>query len=346
MVVLSRAGVGSVTRTHVALLEARAEIEFVVRERAPDPEEAVRILRRATVLATTNVTLPHLDDRVLGRLPHLHSVVLYATGHEHVPLAALARHGVTLTTLPHYATRAVAEHALGLLLSLSTRTHLANDRARGRVPATTSLRGVELGGRTLGVIGVGRIGRRLAGIAAGIGMKVIGCDPDPAARAAAEARGVEMTSLDDLLHRAQAVAVCASTDPAAPLILDPARIERMRPGALLVNVGRPGLVDTAAVLAAVRSEDLRGYAVDDVVLDPTADADVLSEGRVVQTAHSAWWRDEVLARGAEHFGQAILAAVQREPVDLVVEGAAVEAAASGGAAGRSVTADAGEGQVA
>lgn len=317
VVVLSRAGVGSLPAAHLARIEEHAEVEFVVRQEAPAADDAARLLRRATVLATTNVTLPRLDDSLLERLPRLRSVVLYATGYEHVDLAALSRHGVELSVLPAYATPAVAEHALGLLLTLATRTHLANDKARGMVPASTSLRGVELGGRTLGIIGVGRIGSHLARISTGLGMTVIGSDIDPAARAAAEEVGIEMTTTEDVLERAGAVALCASTDPRHPTVLDARRVRRLRRGSFLVNVGRPGLVDTEAVVEAVRSQRLRGYAVDDVVLDPDTHADLLTEGRVLQTSHSAWWRDEVLHRGAEHFGQALLAALRREPVDVV-----------------------------
>lgn len=314
--VLSRAGEESVPPTLAARIREDAELRFARRDGAPDVDEAAALLDGATVLASTNVTLPTLDDDLLRRCPSLRHVVLYATGHEHVDLAALERRGITLSTLPTYATTAVAEAALGMLLTLATRSHLANDRARGLVPADVSLRGVELCGRTLGVVGVGRIGTRLATLARGIGMRVLGTDIDPAARAAATAAGIPVTDPGDLLHRADAVAVCASTEPAATAILDAAAIARLRHGALVVNVGRPVLVDNGAMVAAIRSGAVRGFAVDEVVLDPAEHADLLSEGRVVQTAHSAWWRDEVLERGAVLFGEAILAAVHGAPVDV------------------------------
>ena len=164
---------------------------------------------------------------------------------------------------------------------------------------------------------MGRIGFHLARISTGLGMRVIGSDIDPTARRAAEEVGVEMTTTDDLLERAEAVAVCASTDPDQPTILDAHRVHRLRHGSFLVNVGRPGLVDTEAVVDAIHAARLRGYAVDDVVLDPAVHADLLTEGRVLQTSHSAWWRDEVLQRGAEHFGRALLATLAGHPRDVV-----------------------------
>jgi phosphoglycerate dehydrogenase-like enzyme len=89
------------------------------------------------------------------------------------------------------------------------------------------------------------------------------------------------------------------------------------PAALLVNVARAALVDTAAATAAIRSGRLRGYAVDDTVLDPVVDGDLSAEGRVLQTGHSGWWRDEVLARGARMWGERLLAAVHNRPLDAV-----------------------------
>lgn len=315
VVVLSRAGARSVPADVAARIQEHANLTFVTRKDAPDGREAADLLRDASVLATTNVTLPRLDADLLRACPRLKQVVLYATGYEHIDLDLLDAHGVGLSVLPEYATPAVAEHALGLLLGLATRLHLANDRSRERVPATTSLRGIELGGRTLGIIGVGRIGTHLAGIAQGIGMRVIGSDTDPVARVAAQERGMIMTGTDELLERADVVALCCSTDPQRPLVVGTPELQRMRPGGLLVSIGRPALVDHEAVDAAIRSGHLRGYGIDDAAFDP--DSDLVTEGRVLQTDHSAWWRDEVLERGAAQFGAAVLAAVRDAPVDVV-----------------------------
>ena len=315
--VLSRAGSASLSPQLRSTIENLAQVRYVVPRNAPTPRGAAALLADVQVLATTNATLPQFDSELLAACPDLRAVVLYATGYEHLDLHALADHGVTVSVLPSYATRAVAEHALAMIFSMSARVHLAHDRSRGAVAPQTSLRGVELGGRTLGIIGLGRIGGTLATMARGVGMRVVGCDLDPGAVAAGRGAGLTMLDHHDLLAASDVVAVCASTDPAVAPILDRQAIASLRPGSFVANVGRPCLVDTTAMVAAIRGGCVRGYAVDDVVLDPDIDGDLLAEGRVLQTGHSAWWRDEVLTRGAQMFGAALLAAVRGEPTDVV-----------------------------
>lgn len=317
VVVLSRQGAASLDAADAAALAGRADVAYHARRHAPRHDEAVRLLAGAHVLAATNTCLPHLDAALLDELPTLRGVVLYATGYDHLDVALLARHGVGLSVLPDYATNAVAEHAIAMLFGLATRLHLANDRSRGLVDENTSLRGVELAGRTLGVLGVGRIGTRVAGLATALGMRVLGHDIDPLAVRAAQSAGFSMVDREALLARSDALVVCASHRFGAPAALGAAELHRMRRHALLVNVARAALVDTAAAAASVRAGRLRGYAVDDVVLSEAVDGDLLREGRVLQTGHSAWWRDEVLERGRRMWGEHVLAAVDDNPLDAV-----------------------------
>lgn len=319
VVVISRAGEASMPPTVRHALAVQHDVTFVRRQAAPSATEAARLLRDADVLASTNVTLPRLDGALLDALPRLRHVVLYATGYEHIDVAELDARGITLSTLPDYATNAVAEHALALLLSSAARVHLANDRARGQVPAGVSLRGVEITSRTVAVIGLGRIGRRLAQLCHGLGMRVVGVDVDESARRRARQAGVPVLDRDAALDEADLVAVCASTMEGLYPVLDRAALARLHEDAFVVNVGRPVLVDSDAVRSALHTRWLRGYAVDEIVFDPQdpGDAQLLSEGRVLQTAHSAWWRDEVLARGAHHFATAIQAAADGAPIHVV-----------------------------
>jgi phosphoglycerate dehydrogenase-like enzyme len=315
--VLSRQGAQSLAWDDMVRLDRVADVRYHMMDEAPSQAEATMLLRGTEILASTNKCLPVLDAALLDRLPDLRAVVLYATGYDHIDVELLAARAVGLSVLPGYATGAVAEHAIAMLLSLATRLHLANDRSRGLVNGDTSLRGIELAGRTVGVLGVGRIGTRVAQLANALGMRVMGYDIDEAATAAARDRGIAMTSRRELLVGSDALVVCASHAFGAPAIMAAAELRLMRRGAFLVNVSRAVLVDTAAAVAAVRAGRLRGYAVDDVVLDPQVDSDLLAEGRVLQTAHSAWWRDEVLERGRRMWERQLFAAMVGSPLGVV-----------------------------
>lgn len=315
--IVSRAGRRGLPDALVSALDAESDLAFLQRTGPLQRTDALEHLPGTTVLATTNLTFPELDDSLLTALPELRHIVLYATGYDHVDLDLLERHRVGLSVLPEYATNAVAEHALAMGLSLTSRVHLAHDRSRGLVPPETSLRGVELTERTSGVLGVGRIGLRIATMLRLLGTEVIGTDIDPSAVTRAMAAGIDMVSAPDLLRQSDVLFIAASMSRGAPAILDESALDLLPDEAFVVNVGRPGLVDTTAVARRLRAERLRGYAVDDVVLDPAADADLLDQGRVLQTGHCAWWKDDVLSRGGRMFGRAVLAAVRGRPIDVV-----------------------------
>lgn len=311
---LSRQGASSLDPEHVDRLERSADLTFAPLTRAPGPHEALQLLDGVDLLAATNLCLPVLDDDLLGDLPTLHGVVLHATGYDHIDLDTLEAHGVDLSVLPDYATGAVAEHAVALLLALATRLHLAHDRGRGRVAADTSLRGVELAGRTLGVLGLGRIGTEVARLGGALGMRVVATDIDPGAVAAGLRAGTAMVSQERLLRDSDAVVVCASHRYGAPPVLGPDELRLLSDDDLLVNVTRAALVDDDAVVIAIRERRLRGYAVDDDVVDLDRDGDLLDEGRILQTGHSAWWRDESLERGRQMWGRHLVAAVEGAPI--------------------------------
>jgi phosphoglycerate dehydrogenase-like enzyme len=321
VVLLSRRRGGeSLAPEHRRQLTAIADVRAYSCQEPPSGRQAQELLAQADVLAATNACVPVLDDDLLGQLPRLRTVVLFATGYDALDLDTLRRHGVALVAVPDYATISVAEQALGLLLSMSTRLHLANDRSAGRCPPDVSLRGVEMSGRTACVVGLGRIGLRLSALLFALGTRVVGVDPHLPAQRRAVAAGVECLSLPTGLAAADAVMLCASRIFGDPPVLDRERLALLRASAFLINVGRKELVDTPAVLEALTRGALRGYAVDDVVIDPAerrAQSELVRTGRLLQSGHSAWWTDEALHRGTHLWGERIIAAVRGQVTDPV-----------------------------
>jgi phosphoglycerate dehydrogenase-like enzyme len=318
VVLLSRQGRASLPVGTWDRLTGAATVDAVELHSAPSAEETVQLLAGADLLGATNACLPHLNAELLDALPQLRGIILYATGYDHIDVELLEAHGVGLSVVPDYATVAVAEHTVAMMMAMASRLHLANDHCRAMTSDGVSLRGVELAGRTLGVVGLGRIGRRVAAMARALGMRVVGTDPDFVARLHARGLGVRATDLRGVLGVADVVTMCASHRYGAPPILSGPEIAAMRPGSFLVNAARAGLVDSAAAKAALRTRRLRGYAVDDRIADLIADADLLREGRLLQTGHSAWWRDETLTRGARLWGERLIAAAGGRPIDAVL----------------------------
>lgn len=307
-----------------AALREVAAVTFLARPEPMSRQDALATFRGAEVIAVTPKVAPVVDEALLRALPELRGICLYATGYDFLDVALLDRHGVQLSVLPDYSTEAVAEHAIGLLLSVAGRIHLANDRSRAMVPPTTSLRGFELRGRTLGIIGCGRIGSRVAALAQAFGMRTLAYDIEPKPVA-----GVTYVGRDELLSSSDVVTLHCPMVFGAPPMIDAHALSITRSGAVLINSSRAALVDDEAVVASIRSGHLRGYAVDDALLLAPELEDLRREGRLLQTGHSAWWSDETLERGAVMWGEHIVALVTGSPMNLVGPAAAAQVVAAG-----------------
>ncbi|MEX1176916.1 MAG: NAD(P)-dependent oxidoreductase [Nitriliruptor sp.] len=316
VVLASVQGRDSLRPQDAAALERIAQITFHAGPDRMTPDEMVARFADAEVVALTPKVSPTLTADIIDRLPRLRAIALHATGFDFIDIDALDRRGILLCTLPDYSTQAVAEQSIGLMLMLSSRAHLGNDRSRGRVHAGTSLRGFELAGRTLGLVGCGRIGSRVAHLAQGIGMRTISYDIAPK-----PVPGVTYVDRAELYRRSHVVSLHCPLPFRGGAIVTAEQLALMPEGAVLINSSRCRLVDDEAVIDAIRRGHLRGYAVDDEHLGGDHVDDLLAEGRIVQTGHSAWWTDETLERGAEMWAAAILALATGTADDVLATGA-------------------------
>jgi phosphoglycerate dehydrogenase-like enzyme len=314
------------TKPNVTILSARGDQSFSDEEKRllahagsvryipclePLPSQRLAVIAPDTeVLGLTRRATRHLNVDWLGTLPRLRGIAVYSTGYEWIDMASLAAKGIQVAYLPDYSTITVAEHAMGMLLMLSRRLHLSHSIACGFLPSGISLRGWELAGKTIGIIGLGRIGRAIAMRCAAFGINVI--VHDPVVRVA----GWMHVSLDRLLAQSSIVMLAASQQRGARPLLDKTALAYLQRGAWLVNPSRSSLVDHSAVIDALRNGRLQGYAVDDRVFGPEELAGI-EPGRVVQTMHTAWYSDEAMARGTTGWVRRIVALARNEPMDLV-----------------------------
>jgi D-lactate dehydrogenase len=176
---------------------------------------------------------------------------LRSAGFNHVDLRAAAEAGIAVARVPDYSPYAVAEHCAALVLALNRKTHRAYNRVREHNFALTGLLGFDLHGRTVGVVGTGKIGLCFVRIMAGFGCRILACDPYPS-EAAREA-GVEYVDLDELLRASDIVSLHCPLTPETFHLIDAERIALMRPGVMLVNTSRGALVDTAAVVEGLKT---------------------------------------------------------------------------------------------
>jgi phosphoglycerate dehydrogenase-like enzyme len=255
-------------------------------------EELVDRCSHAQVVGLTRRACTDFHAGLVSRLPALRGLAVYATGEEWLDAEALRQRRVHWRILPEYSAQTVAEHALALLLALSRRLHLSDRVVRGDLPESISLRGWELAGKRVGIIGLGRIGRRIARLLAAFDAEVVYADP--AVPRDADFRCLPVAKLQTTCD---VVILAASVQRGAPPLVDAAWLAGMKPGAFLVNPSRPQLVDNVAVLAAIAGRRLAGYAVDEKVFS-AAELARVEAGRILQSGHTGWYSNEAMARGA------------------------------------------------
>ncbi|MFC0337847.1 D-lactate dehydrogenase [Kushneria avicenniae] len=202
-----------------------------------------------------------LDEGVLEALADMgvKAIVLRCAGFNNIDLDAAERLGFFVARVPAYSPEAVAEHALALAMTLNRHTHRAFNRVREGNFALDGLLGMTLQGKTVGIVGTGRIGLATARIFKGLGCRVLGSDPFPAE---AFADLGEIVTVDALLSQSDIVSLHCPLLEATHHLINDASLARMKPGAMLINTSRGALIDTRAVIEALKSRQLGALGID------------------------------------------------------------------------------------
>lgn len=239
-------------------------------------------------------------------------IALRCAGFNNVDLDAARRLGLRVLRVPAYSPAAVAEHALALMLTLNRKTHRAYQRVREGNLALDGLVGFDLEHKTVAVVGTGRIGTALVRILVGLGCRVLAVDPQPdaATQARVEALGGVFMPLDEALPQADVISLHCPLTPATKHLVDARRLAAMKPGAMLINTSRGGLVDTKALIAALKRRHLGAVGLDvyeeeaglfdrdlsDRGIDDDVFARLLTFPNVLVTAHQGFLTREALAQ--------------------------------------------------
>lgn len=203
----------------------------------------------------------HVTREILDRLPSLKVVAAVSTGFDNIDVDACRERNIAVCNVPHYGEATVAEFAFGLILALARKFRPMFARtARGDF-SRTGLQGMDLNGKTLGLIGTGRIGSHLARIAHGAGMNVVAYDPHPKP-ALTEEYGVRYLSLDDIFRQAGVISLHVPYTKDTHHLVNAERLHLTGDTTLLINTSRGGVVDTRAVATALNEGRLGGVALD------------------------------------------------------------------------------------
>ena len=225
----------------------------------------------------------YFNEATLKRCNELKHIVFLGTGAaSFVDLAAAQRLGIKVSTIGGYGDTTVAEHAMGLVFAAARQ--IATMHGIVRSGGWRPMQGMELKGKTLGIVGLGGIGREMARISQGVGLNVIAFN-----RSAIAGTAVPMVSIDELLARADIISLHLGLNDATRGFLDRARLKKTKPGVIIVNTARAGVVDEPALLDLLRTGHIGHYATDVFAKEPVpADEPLLTLDNVTLTAHAGY----------------------------------------------------------
>jgi len=297
---VAQAGVDILAAAHDTVVATGQSREALLQQLSADAGWDALVVRSQT----------RVDAQLLSAAaPRLSVVGVASVGTDRIDLAAATRAGVMVVNAPTGNTIAAAEHTMALLLALMRRVPAADASLRSGEWERGRFTGSELRHKTLGIIGLGKIGKAVARRAAGFEMRVIANDPYLTEEQAAE-HGARLVGLPELLLRADVITVHTPLTPQTRGLIGSAQIDAMKPGAVLLNVARGGIVDEAALAAALAAGHLAGAAVDVYSSEPMApDNPLRSAPNTVLTPHlgasTAEAQDRVAVEMAEQLLEAL-----------------------------------------
>jgi glycerate dehydrogenase len=254
-----------------------------------DPDEIVRRIGDAEIVLTNKTLLPR---HIIERCPGIRLISVLATGYNVVDVQAAKEHGIPVCNVPAYGTQMVAQFAIGLLLEICHHVQQHSDAVHAgqwsRYPNfcfwNTPI--VELAGKTIGIIGFGRIGRTVGRIAKAIGMRVLATG----SRVCQEGLQIgEYVDLDTLLHESDVVSLHCPLFPETEKLINAETIAKMKDGAILINNSRGGVIDEQAVTDALNSGKLYGAGLDVASVEPILpDNPLLTAKNCLITPHISW----------------------------------------------------------
>jgi D-3-phosphoglycerate dehydrogenase / 2-oxoglutarate reductase len=302
----------------VAALGDAIEVRWVD---GPDREKLLAAVPEADALLVRSATT--VDAEVLDAAPKLKIVARAGVGLDNVDVDTATERGVLVVNAPTSNIHSAAEHALALLLSAARQIPAADASLREHTWKRSSFSGTEIFGKTVGVVGLGRIGQLVAQRLAAFETRIVAYDPYVSSARAAQL-GIELLPLDELLARADFISVHLPKTPETAGLIDKDALAKTKPGVVIVNAARGGLVDEAALFDAVSSGHVRAAGIDVFSKEPCTDSPLFGLPQVVVTPHLGASTEEAQDRAGTDVAASVKLALAGEFVpDAVNVGAGV-----------------------
>lgn len=291
-----------------SILRAAAEVVDKTDIPAADLLQAVSDCDALIVRGRTRVTA-----EVIDAAPELKVIGRAGVGVDNIDLRAAHNRSVTVVNAPMSTTGAVAELTFGLLLALAREIPRADAAMKQGKWLKKELLGVELAGKTLGIIGFGRIGMELGKRAASFGMSIIAYDPF-VPEDAVRSGGAESVSLQDLYAWSDFISLHLPFDVQTRDLIGPVAIAQMKDGVRLICAARGGIIDEAALLEALNTGKVAGVALDVFAAEPPGATGLVMHPHVIATPHIGAQTAEAQSRAAEDIAHEVLAALRNQPL--------------------------------
>jgi D-3-phosphoglycerate dehydrogenase len=266
----------------LAVFAAEPGWEVLTHDKLPDGLPAA--LAEADALVVRSAV--QVDDALMEHAPKLRVIGRAGVGVDNIDAEAATRRGIVVMNTPGANAVAVAELTIGLMLGLARKLPAANSTMHAGKWEKKSLQGAELRGKTLGILGLGRIGLEVAKRAKGFGLEIIGSDPFVSAAVARES-GIKLVTLDELIAGSDYITLHVGLTPQTVGVINAKTIAAMKKGVRIINCARGELVDDAALVAALKSGQVAGAALDVFAVEPPQDSPYASLDNVILTPHIA-----------------------------------------------------------
>jgi D-3-phosphoglycerate dehydrogenase / 2-oxoglutarate reductase len=282
----------------------------------PTPESIVATAKEADALL---VTYAKITAEMIGQMKRCRIISRFGIGVDNVDLAAATRDGIVVTKVPDYCIDEVSDHAMALLLSLVRKIPFSSARAhagRWEMPAVAPIH--RLRGRTLGLVGFGRIPQLVAPKAKAFGLRVISYDPY-VPKAVMDQAGVGQVEFAELVRTSDYISIHSPLLPETHHLFNADVFRMMKPGALLVNTARGPVVDEAALARALDGKQLAGAALDVLEQEPPVNSPLFGRDNVILTPHTSFYSveslEELQTKAAEEVVRVLSGEAPRNPVN-------------------------------